>query len=100
MITFSQENMVKWDLNLYIHQRAPALKKLTPSSMQWTSLLHPGIKTVPIFSDRIRNRICLEELRSVRIRVRISNIRYRVRIRILKLHIYDVDIQSYPIQHG
>ena len=59
-----------------------------------------GMKTVWIFSDRIRNRIRLEGLRSVRIRVRISNIRYRIHIQILKSHIYDVDIQSYPIRHS
>ena len=55
-------------------------------------LLVLGMKTVRIFSDRIRNRIRLEGVRSVRIRVQISNIRYRIRIRILKSHIYDVDI--------
>ena len=38
------------------------------------TLLALGMKTVRIFSDRIRNRIRLEGLRSVRIRVRISNI--------------------------
>ena len=59
-----------------------------------------GMKTVRIFSDRIRNRIRLEGLRSVRIRVRISNIRYRIRIQILKSHIYDIDVQSYAIRHG
>jgi len=59
-----------------------------------------GMKMVRIFSDRIRNRICLEGLRSVRIRVRISNIRYRIHIRILKSYIYDVDIQSYHIRHS
>jgi len=59
-----------------------------------------GMKTVRIFSDRIRYRIRLEGLRSIRIRVRISNIRYRIRIRILKSYIYDVDIQSYPIRHS
>jgi len=59
-----------------------------------------GMKTVRIFSDRIRDRIRLKGFRSVRIRVRIFNIRYRIRIRILKSHIYDVDIQSYPIRHG
>ena len=58
------------------------------------------MKTVPIFSDRIRNRIRLEGLRSVRIRVRISNIRYRILIRIFKSYIYDVDIQSYHIRHS
>jgi hypothetical protein len=57
------------------------------------------LSTVRIFFDRIRDRIHLEELRSVRIRVRIFNIRYRIRIRILKSHIYDVDIQ-YPIRHS
>ena len=61
-------------------------------------MLSVGMKTVRIFSDRIRNRIRLEGLRSVRIRVWISNIWYRIRI--LKLHIYDVDIQSYPIRHS
>ena len=55
------------------------------------------MKPVRIFSDRIRYRIRLEGLRSIRIRVRISNIRYRIHIRILKSHIYDIDIQSYPI---
>jgi hypothetical protein len=34
-----------------------------------------------------------------RIWVRIFNIRYRIRIQMFKSHIYDVDIQSYPIQH-
>ena len=58
------------------------------------------MKTVRIFSDRIRDRIRLEGFRSVHIRVRIFNIRHRIRIRILKSHIYDVDIQSYPIRHG
>ena len=53
----------------------------------WVAWL--GMKTVRIFFDRIRNRICLEGLRSV-----------RIRIQILKSHIYDVDIQSYPIQHS
>ena len=55
---------------------------------------------VQIFFDRIRYRIRLEGFKSVRIRVRIFNIRYHIRIRILKSHIYDVDIQSYPIRHG
>ena len=59
-----------------------------------------GMKTVRIFSDRIRNRIRLEGCRCVRIRVRIFNIRYRIRIQILKSYIYDVDIQSYHIRHG
>ena len=54
---------------------------------------------VRIFSDRIRDRIRLEGLRSVRIRVRMFNIRYRIRIRIFKSYIYDVDIQSYLIRH-
>jgi len=62
--------------------------------------VHVGVKTVRIFSDRIRDRIRLEEFKSVRIRVRIFNIRYRIRIRIIKSHIYDVDIQSYHIRHG
>jgi hypothetical protein len=53
------------------------------------------VKTVQIFSDRIRDQIRLEGFRSIRIRVRIFNVRYRIRIRILKSHIYDVDIQSY-----
>ena len=55
---------------------------------------------VQIFFDRIRYRIRLEGFKSVRIRVRIFNTRYHIRIRILKSHIYDVDIQSYPIRHG
>ena len=59
-----------------------------------------GVKTVRIFSDRIRDRIRIEEFKSVRIRVQIFNIRYRIRIQIIKSHIYDVDIQSYPIRHG
>ena len=59
-----------------------------------------GVKTVRIFSDRIRDRIHLEGFRYVRIRVWIFNIRYRIRIRILKSHIYDVSIQSYLIRHG
>jgi len=58
-----------------------------------------GMKTIRIFSDRIRDRIRLERFRSVRIWVRIFNIRYRIRIRIFKLYIYDVDIQSYLIRH-
>jgi len=58
-----------------------------------------GMKTVRIFSDRIRDRIRLERFRSVRIRVRIFNIRYRIRIRIFKSYIYDVDIQLYLIRH-
>jgi hypothetical protein len=57
------------------------------------------MKTVRIFSDRIRDRIRLEGFYSVRIRVRIFNIRYRIRIRIFKSHIYDVDIQLYLIRH-
>jgi len=63
---------------------------------------HPqlGMKTIRIFSDRIRDRIRLEGFRSVRIRVRIFNIRYRIRIRIFKSYICDVDIQSYLIRHG
>ena len=59
-----------------------------------------GMKTVRIFSDRIRDWIRLEGSRSILIRVRIFNIRYRIRIRIIKLHIYDVDIQSYPIRQS
>jgi hypothetical protein len=59
-----------------------------------------AVKTVQIFSDRIRDRIRLEGFRSIRIRVWIFNVRYRIRIRILKSHIYDVDIQFYPIRHG
>jgi len=58
-----------------------------------------GMKTVWIFSDRIRDRIRLERFRSVRIWVRMFNIRYRIRIRILKSYIYDVDIQSYLIRY-
>jgi hypothetical protein len=63
----------------------------------WT---HLGVKMVWIFSDRIRDRIRLEGYRSVRVRVWIFNIWYRIRIRILKSHIYDVNIQLYPIRHG
>jgi hypothetical protein len=59
-----------------------------------------GMKVVRIFFDRIRNQIRIEGFRYVRIRVRIFNIRYCIRIRILKSHIYDVDIQMYPIRHG
>jgi hypothetical protein len=59
-----------------------------------------GMKTVWIFSDRIRNRIRLKGFRSVRIRVRIFNIWYRIRIRKLKSYIYDVGIKSYLIWHG
>ena len=62
-------------------------------------VLLPGMKTVRIFSDRIRDRIRLEGFRSVRIRVRIFNIRYGICIRILKSYICDVDIQSYLIRH-
>ena len=51
-----------------------------------------GLKMARIFSDRIRDRIRLERLKSVRIRVRILNIRYCIRIRMIKLHIYDVNI--------
>jgi len=50
------------------------------------------MKTVRIFSDRIRDQIRLKKFRYVRIRVRIFNIRYRMRIRIFKSYIYDVDI--------
>ena len=71
----------------------------TPTN-NFPSQLRVGMKTVRIFSDRIRDRIRLEEFKSVRIRVRIFNIRYRIRIRIIKSHIYDVDIQSYHIRHG
>jgi hypothetical protein len=55
---------------------------------------------VRIFSKCIRDRIRLERFRSVHIRVWIFDIRYCIRIRILKSHIYDVDIQSYPIRHS
>jgi hypothetical protein len=58
------------------------------------------MKTVWIFSGHIWDRICLEGFRSVRIWVQIFNIWYRIHIRKLKLHIYDVDIESYPIWHG
>jgi hypothetical protein len=56
------------------------------------------VKTVWIFSDRIRNRIRLQGFRYVRIQVRMFNIRYRIHIRILKSYIYDVryPIISYP----
>ena len=72
-----------------------------PTSWQ-VPLPYPSIwvKTVQIFSDYIRDRIRLEGFKSVRIRVRIFNIRYCILIRILKSHVYDVDIQSYPIQYG
>jgi hypothetical protein len=50
-----------------------------------------GMKTLRIFSDRIRYRIRLERFTSVRIRVRIFNIWYRIHIRIRKSYIYDVD---------
>jgi hypothetical protein len=61
-----------------------------------------GVKMVRIFFDLIWDRICLKGFRSVCIWVRIFNIQYCIciRIQILKSHIYDVDIQSYPIQHG
>jgi len=58
------------------------------------------MKTVRIFSDRIRHRIRLKGFRSIRIWVRIFNIRYCIRIRILKSYICDVDIQSYIIRHS
>ena len=58
------------------------------------------VKMVRTFFDCIRYRIRLEGFKSIRIRVRIFNTRYHIRIRILKSHIYDVDIQSYPIRHG
>jgi len=81
------------------------------ASLWWQCLIfdvsHPplidrtlGMKTVRIFSDRIRDRIRLERFWSVRIRVRIFNIRYCIRIWILKSCIYDIDIQSYLIRHG
>jgi len=57
------------------------------------------MKTVWIFSDRIRDQIRLKGFKSVRIRVQIFNIRYRIRIRILKSYIYEVDIESYLIRH-
>jgi hypothetical protein len=57
-------------------------------------------KMVRIFFERILDRICLEKIRSVHIRVQIFNIRYRIRIRILKYHIYYIDIESYPIRYG
>jgi hypothetical protein len=59
-----------------------------------------GMKMVRIFSDCIRDRIRLEGFRSIHIRVQIFDIRYCICIRILKLHIYDVDIQSYPIRQS
>jgi len=65
-----------------------------------TTYLQLGMKTVRIFSDRIRDRIRLEGFRSVCIQVWIFNIRYRIRIWILKSYIYDVDIQSYLIWLG
>lgn len=43
-----------------------------------------GMKTVRIFSDRIRDQIRLEEFLSIHIRVQIFSIRYRIRIRTLK----------------
>jgi hypothetical protein len=88
-------------LNLY--NWLVLLQKSIPAAWQlfrWWLDSPLGMKTVRIFSDRIRDQIRLEGFRSLRIRVRISNIRYRIRIRILKSHIYDVDIQSYPIRHG
>jgi hypothetical protein len=78
--------------------------------------LHAGMKIVWIFSDRIRDQICLEGFRSVRIRVRIFNIRYRIRMLIFKCILsgmvvfesesgqkyenkYDIsDIRPYPIR--
>ena len=72
----------------------PLNAPLQPTALQL------GMKTVWIFSDHIRDRIRLKGFRSVRIRVQIFNIQYRIRIRILKSHIYDVDIQSYPIRYG
>jgi len=71
-----------------------------PRTRRLRSRSRVGIKTVRIFSDRIRDRIRLERFRSVRIRVRIFIIRYRIRIRILKSYICDVDIQLYLIRHG
>ena len=64
------------------------------------ALFGARMKTVRIFFDSIRDRIRFERFRTIRILVRIFNIRYRIRIQILKSHIYDVDIQSYPIRHG
>jgi hypothetical protein len=58
------------------------------------------MKMVRIFFYRICDRIRLEGFKSVHIWVRIFDIWYCIRIRILKLHIYDVDIQSYPIRHS
>ena len=77
------------------HSTAPASLLSVPLSDH----IGLGMKTVRIFSDRIRDRIRLEEFRFVRIRVRIFNIRYRIRIRILKSYICDVDIQSYLIRY-
>jgi len=73
--------------------------KLEEAFSCFISLSSVGMKTVRIFSDRIRDRIRLETFRSVRIRVRIFNIRYRIRIRIFKSYIYGVDIQLYLIRH-
>jgi hypothetical protein len=79
-------------------------KKLQPARLTkveyTTGVAYVWMKTIRIFSDRIRDRIRLEGFRSVRIRVRIFNIRYCIRIRIFKSHIYDIDIQSYHIRHG
>jgi hypothetical protein len=57
-----------------------------------------GMKMVRTFFDRIRGQIHLEGFKSIYIQVWIFNIQYYIWI--LKSHIYDADIQSYPIQHG
>ena len=59
-----------------------------------------GVKMVWIFSDHIRDQIHLDEIRSVCIWVLIFNIQYHIRIQKIKSHIYDVDIQLYPIRHS
>ena len=66
--------------------RMPSHQRLAPRRRPPLQAPAP-MKTVRIFSDRIRDRIRLERFRSVRIRVRIFNIRYRIRIRIFKLYI-------------
>ena len=66
--------------NIFINKEKPKCYNNEKLASRAICVAWVGMKTVRIFSDRIRDRIRLEGFKSVRIRVRIFNIRYRIRI--------------------
>ena len=62
----------------FVHPPAHSCFEKADALLHAMDLTAPSRETVRIFFNRIRDRICLEEFKSIRIQVRIFNIRYRI----------------------